>query len=453
MENRRRKPLARRFVVPVLFLLPVLLPVLLPAQAAGQHVLLISIDGLMPDYYLRAAELGLEIPNLALLMREGSYAERAEGIFPTVTFPTHASIITGVHPARHKILNNRVFDPDGSLGGGWHWFYEDLKARTLFDAAREAGLTTAAVTWPVTVGAPLDMIVPDFYPNEHLFHTKVLRAVSHGEGLDEVLPTSEDLVHLKDDLRTRIATHFIRSKPNFLAVHFLEFDSALHSHGPLAPPTFQTLEKIDRYLGEIFDAVRAAGIWDSTTIIVVSDHGFLETRRIVRPGALLAALGLIEVDEQGKVLSWQAFPWSASGSLAIYVHPDAPVEAREKVDSIVQLLLSRPEYGVERAYSGETLQDLAGFDDAYVVLEARKGFWLSGSLQGELVVETAPGGTHGYSPARPEMSAAFLIRGPGIKKSNRLPEVRLIDVAPTLARILGVQLGEVDGRVLDEIFR
>lgn len=431
-----------------------LLPVYAQRPAnPDRHVLLISIDGMMPDYYLNADELGLKIPNLRRFLREGTYAKGAISVLPSVTFPAHTSMITGVNPRRHGILNNFVFDPDSSLGGGWQWFYRDLKMKTLFDAAKAANLRTAAVTWPVTVGAPIDMNLPDLYPTATLREAKMLLSLASGEGLDSILPPAEALVRLGDDVRTKVTLHFIRFKPHFMAVHFLELDGAQHRYGPMSSQAFQVLERIDGYLGEIVKALQDAGILESSTIIIASDHGFMAVEKVIRPGTLLTSLGLIKLDKDGKVLSWAAFPWSGGGTLAIYIHPQAPAGTAKKVDDIVNLLLTHADYGVKRAYRSEEVEKMGGFQGAYVVLEAREGFWFSNDLQGDLISGADTRGMHGYPPERPEMKASFLIKGPDIRVSNRIEKVRLIDIAPTIAHILGLKLDGVEGRVLNEVFK
>src|ERR1041384_597356 len=120
------------------------------------HVIMISIDGLVPDYYLSPASLGLKVPNLTRMKLGGAYAEGVEGIFPTVTYPAHTTMITGVRPAVHGIVQNRIFEPPTApQTKEWYWFAKDVKSETLWSMAKRAGLVTASVGWPVTVGADI----------------------------------------------------------------------------------------------------------------------------------------------------------------------------------------------------------------------------------------------------------------------------------------------------------
>jgi predicted AlkP superfamily pyrophosphatase or phosphodiesterase len=426
-------------------------------KASAEPVVLISIDGLMPEYYLEPDRLRLQIPNLRALVREGAFAVGAVSVLPSVTFPAHTTMITGVNPRRHGIGTNEVFDPDGSLGGGWHWYYDDIKVPTLFDRARTSNLKTAAVTWPVTAGAPIDFNLPDMYPVPNLREAKNLLSLARG-GRDappwrEVLQGPHDLVNMKDEVRTKVAVRFLRERPDLTVVHFLELDSAQHSHGPRAPEALATLERIDGYLGQILEAVRAEGQWDTTTVMVVSDHGFVTVEREVRIGVLLRTLGLLQTDARGRVTFWRAMPWVSGGTAAIYLRSDATAADRRKVDDAIRLLRSNPVYGVAKVWREHELVDAGGFPGAYLALEAEPGFAFSSALHvSELIGEIPPRGTHGHSPTRSELRGAFVMRGPRVRRNKNLGIVRLADVAPTAAKILGFDLGEVEGRVLTSAF-
>jgi predicted AlkP superfamily pyrophosphatase or phosphodiesterase len=439
--------------------LPVVSVLLAARLAAAAPVVLVSIDGMLPAYYLEADRLGLKTPHLRLLAREGARAQGAVSVMPSVTFPAHTTIITGVSPARHGIRNNAVFDPDGALGGGWHFYYDDIRVPTLFGQARAAGLRTASVTWPVTAGAPIDLDVPDMYPTPTLRDAKNVIALARSGPfaavIAEVLPAPEALVQMRDAVRARMAARFARERPDFLAVHFLELDEAQHQHGPRSPEALAALEQIDDALGTIIDELRGLGRWEETTLVVVSDHGFLPVTQQIHIGVLLRTLGLAPAEREGPPAPWRAVAMLAGGTCAIMMHPRAGAEDRRKVDDLVTLLLSNPSYGVGRAWRGAALEATGGFAGAQVVLEARPGFMFARSTEASELVTASPdfAGAHGYDPRRPEMRGAFLLRGPRVRAGRDLGMIRLVDVAPTIARLLGVDLGRTEGRVLLEAFQ
>src|SRR5690242_1197419 len=135
-------------------------PAIQPRRDA--YVVMISIDGLIPEYYTAPAPLGLNVPTLSQMKLNGAYAEGVEGVYPSVTYPSHTTLITGVRPALHGIIQNRIFEaPNGPQTKEWYWFSKDLKIETLWSMARRAGLTTGNVGWPVTAGAEIDYSVPE----------------------------------------------------------------------------------------------------------------------------------------------------------------------------------------------------------------------------------------------------------------------------------------------------
>jgi predicted AlkP superfamily pyrophosphatase or phosphodiesterase len=429
---------------------------LLPLTAQAAPVVLISVDGMLPAYYLEADKLGLQIPNLRALMKEGVHAQGATSVMPSVTFPAHTTMVTGVNPARHGITNNSIFDPDGTLGGGWFFYYDDVKVPTLFSRVRAAGLKAAAVTWPVTAGAPIDLNLPDMYPVPTVREAKNLIALTRTGTKPELLAdllAPAALLNMRDDLRGKVAVRFSRERPDFLAVHLLELDEAQHKTGPRSPEALATLEHLDAVIGTLFEELRAAGRWDETTVLVVSDHGFFAVKTQIYLASLLRTLGLLQIDAAGSLTSWQAMVAPSSGTAGIMMHARATAQDRRKVDDAVKLLLANPAYGVARAYRGAELTATGGFPGAYVVLEAQPGhIFVRG---GETLPLTGPtngfNGAHGYDPRRPEMRASFLMRGPRVRPGKDLGVIRLVDIAPTIARVLGIEL-KGEGRVLTEAF-
>src|ERR1700758_2619477 len=147
---------------------------------------MISIDGLSPEYVLKADAHGLKAPTLRRFLKEGTYADGVQGVVPTVTYPSHTTLMTGVWPAKHGIYANTTFDPLGENARGWYWYAEDIRVPTLWDAAAKAGRTTASIQWPVTVGAHINWVIPEFWRANTDEDAKLLRAVSTAGLLNEI---------------------------------------------------------------------------------------------------------------------------------------------------------------------------------------------------------------------------------------------------------------------------
>lgn len=169
----------------VVLAIVVVLPSPVPAQdvAPADHVILISIDGLRPDFYL---DRHWPAPVLQRMAQQGAHARTVRGVFPSVTYPSHTTIVTGALPARHGIFYNTPFEAD-SQTGRWYWDYDAIRARTLWLAARDAGMTTASIFWPVTVGAPIDHNVPEVWSlDSDVTMVDMIRAASTEGLLDEL---------------------------------------------------------------------------------------------------------------------------------------------------------------------------------------------------------------------------------------------------------------------------
>jgi predicted AlkP superfamily pyrophosphatase or phosphodiesterase len=308
-------------------------------QAQHTPVLLVSVDGLRPDYVLQPDSYGLKIPHLRRMLAEGAHATGVHGVLPTVTYPSHATLVTGVSPARHGICANHPFNPEGRNDGGWYWYAADIKVPTLWDEARRAGLTTANIHWPVTVGAAIDFNVPQYWRAGTADDRKLLRVLSTPGLLDllergtSVFADGIDETIAADRRRTEAAVRLLALKrPDFMTMYMASLDHIEHEHGPLSPEANATLEQIDSLIGSLRSA---AG--DRMVVTVVSDHGFLRVDKVVHLLAAFREHGLIEVDEAGHVKSWQATAWFSGATAAIRINPQAPPGTRQRVEAYWKL--------------------------------------------------------------------------------------------------------------------
>jgi predicted AlkP superfamily pyrophosphatase or phosphodiesterase len=420
-------------------------------RLAPGPLLVVSIDGLRPDYLHEADRYRLRIPELRRLLREGASARGVVGVLPTVTYPSHATLVTGVAPARHGILANRPFDPLGRNRYGWYWYAEDLRAPALWDAAGEAGFVTASVDWPVTVGARIDWNVPQLWRADTGDDAKLLRAVSTPGLLGEAeralgpWPFGSRASPEQDRRKASFNAWLLRSKrPRLHFAYFASLDEEQHASGPGSAATLRTLEALDRDLGELR---RAAESYGRPTIAVVSDHGFGRASREIFLDDALRREGLLTLDEAGRVRGWRAQAWPAGGTVAIVLKDPHDEEARRRVAALLARLQAKPGGGIERVLTGEEATAQGGFPGAAFVVGLRPQ--APADAPGE--AEAGPGATHGehgYLPENREMDAAFLVSGPGVPSRADLGRIDMRDVAPTLAARLGVALTGAEGRDL-----
>ncbi|MBC8025701.1 MAG: alkaline phosphatase family protein, partial [Steroidobacteraceae bacterium] len=211
-------------------------------SAHAGTVLLISIDGLPPRYVTEARRFNLSIPTLRSFVERGAYASGVIAVTPTVTYPNHTTMVTGVLPAQHGITTNTTFDPLNVNRDGWFWYAEDIRVPTLWSAASAAKLRTASVNWPVTVGdRNIDFLLPEYWRTSTADDSKLLRALTRPEGLLERLERKVGTAFVdgntdtleSDRVRTRYALEILRNeRPQFMAVHLVALDGTQHRDGP-----------------------------------------------------------------------------------------------------------------------------------------------------------------------------------------------------------------------------
>jgi predicted AlkP superfamily pyrophosphatase or phosphodiesterase len=438
-----------------LSLLVLLLASSLYAFGAGRALLLISIDGMRPDSLLQADAHGLKIPHLRHILSEGAHASGVRGVLPTVTYPSHTTIVTGVWPARHGIVSNQTFDPLGRNLEGWYWYSEDIAVPTVWEAADRAGLTVGSVSWPVSVGAKgIRYNVPEYWRTQTTADDlKLLRVLStpglladivkdvgpYNLNLDDAIPG--------DRARTRCAVWILQhGKPQFMTVHLAALDHLQHVTGPFSPESDAALEQIDEMLGQLEDAMRAAH--PEFAIFVVSDHGFSgidHTLNLMRP---FAEQGLVTLAKNPgfrgapQVVEWKAIAKPDGGSAAIVLKDPKDEATRAKVGNLLRSLAADPSNGIAAILDRPAIAALGGNPDAAFWVDMRPNFSVANSL-GEQVTATK-GGTHGYSPAHAEMLASFFIAGPDIRQGLSLDEIDMRAIAPTVAAYLGFPFPSAD---------
>jgi predicted AlkP superfamily pyrophosphatase or phosphodiesterase len=454
-----------RRVLTILFGLILLLgPLLLadPQQAPSaqfpgpiEHVLIVSVDGLMPASYTQPDAHGLKVPTMRMLVREGAYSGGVYPVFPTVTYPTHTSLVTGVNPGTHGVFTNTAFDPLDKNEHGWRWYAEDIRVPTLWDVARARGLNTALIGWPVTVGTQADLLVPEFWRAGTPEDLKLLRALSTRGLLETVASESLDFYarlqppNTKDSALTDIAIHAIETgKPNLLLLHLIQVDHEEHDYGPFSAEADAVIENADAQIARLIEAAKRAGIWERTALVVVSDHGFAPISRSVRPGIWLRKKHLIELGPRDKITAWKAAVLPASACAYIYVKDKNDTETQRMLLQIFQPLAGKRDSGIRRVITQERIAAMGGDPGAFLALEAADGFSVVGGYTGKTVEPSTQKGTHGYFPDRPEMECSLLIFGPAVGNA-KIPNARVIDIAPTVARWLGLSLDKAEGKALD----
>lgn len=417
-----------------------------PSVAGAEPVLLISIDGLRPGDVFEAEKRGLKIPNLRRFVRDGASASGVVGVLPTVTYPSHATLLTGVSPARHGITGNTTFDPMNINQSGWFWYASDIKVPTLWDAARAKGLTVGNVHWPVSVGAiSITWNLPQIWRTGHPDDEKLVRALAtpgllasmearlgatYARGIDEDIAADEN--------RGRFAEDLLRDKkPDFTTVYLTAYDHYQHRYGPDAAEAHAVIERIDAIVGRLMAAARPG-----TVTALVSDHGFEATTTEVNFFRAFIDAGLISLDKDGKIARWDAVPANSGGSVAVVVARPDDAALVAKVRTVLGQLKTAPDGFIAAVIERPDIERMGANPQAQFYIDLKPGS-LSGGFEGAAVPLRRPAkykGMHGYFPSTPAMRSTFMITGPGVQAGRALGEIDMRAIAPTLAAILKVEL-------------
>jgi len=426
--------------------------------AKDRIVVLISVDG-FPAWIWKDPHL--VIPNLRKLAAEGAVAEKMTVSNPSITWINHTTLVTGVNPQKHGVLFNGLLVRGGPTQPPaieqWRDKADMVFAPTVYDAAFKAGLKTAQVDWVAIL-------------NSGTIHHEFLEIPKFGGAIEQEMiaagaVTADDIrnwtkgrgIVWRDAIWTKAATHIVeKHKPNLLLYHLLTTDAVNHQNGPGSFASYAAYAYADRLIGDLLDSLERAGLRDRATIVVATDHGFKKVQKVIHTNVALRDAGLIRLKE-GKVESCDAYVMPQGGLAFVYVTD--PAKRAELLPKLKTLCAGLE--GVKQVIDGNdgptlgmpTPAENQGMGD--LVLYAKDGYAFYQGLEGAEVIRESKGylGTHGYPNSDPELDGIFLASGYGIKPGTKLERVANLDVAPTIAELLGVPLPKVDGRVLKEILK
>jgi len=432
-------------------------------ERPADHVIMISVDGLRPEFYLDGR---WPAPVMQRMAREGAHALGVRGVFPSVTYASHTTLITGALPARHGIYYNLPFEPDGQTGG-WYWDYDSIRAETLWDAVAAAGLSSAAVSWPVAVGAPIDWSLPEFWSLDSAVpFMDALRTVERPEGwlaevereatghliaYDSTGTVDRGGYHWWDGRKADVAEYVIGTRrPNFMAIHLTGTDGAQHDHGREHWDVERAVAAADHSIGLLVEATERAGLADRTTFLIVGDHGFIDYDRVLHPNVWLVEAGLTgDWEDRG---DWRAAFHVAGGGATLRLRDAAD---RETLAQVRAILRSQPVEvrALYRVLEADELRAGGADPDAPLALTAARGVAFNPRSDRGLIVEQH-GGTHGYWPDfHPDIYTGFVAWGAGVVPGARVDTLGMERIGPTAAALLGLKLTDAEAAAVESFLR
>ena len=371
---------------------------------------LISVDALVYE----DLEVLKRLPFTGKILKGASVIDRCTPIFPTHTYPCHASIMTGRSASGTGVLKNR--NPDGT----WAWYRSSIKAPVLTDVLNENGFTTAAVCWPVLGAAEMDYLIPEIWADGPTDDpTERFRSASSRRGYEyyELYKAELDWMRTPgmDDFAADCFDAVMRDHaPDFAALHLSYLDHQKHKNGSETGKNIRALEFIDEKLETALSHVS-----DDTVIFIMGDHGHRNYSSYASLPAILKKEGISGI--RTECASYMAYAYGPDAERLKSLTGTYPIECVMTPDE------------AEKRYG------LAGDFDA--VLTSADGFIFR---DGENVTESA-GGTfsdHGFlnekGPFPPLITVGY---------DTDIRECRSVDVAPTILSLFGLTM-ECDGTVI-----
>ncbi len=418
-------------------------------------VIVITVDG-FPARALQDPQLPM--PTLRALAASGAVATGMKPINPTVTWPNHTAMITGVNASQHFVMaNGLIVQPaDGTAPEIEPWTDKDklVHARTLYDAAAEKGLTTGQVDWVAIYGAKgvrwqfgEKPDIQDEIPQELIAQGLVTRhQVEHF--------AEKSSPAWRDEIWTDAAIDILQKHtPDLLLFHLLQTDSIQHAYGPLTPAAYAAYAYADQCLARLVEAVHKAGLQDRTTYFILSDHGFATYIHTINPNVALIQQGLLH--KQGNTYAGSVWVKAEGGAASLYIR-DAGRRA-ELIPKLKAYFAGVP--GIEHVYTNEEARALGIPSDAdtdqapQLYLAAAHDYAFDDETNGTLTRANPPRGQHGYLNTMSDMQALFIASGAAIKPGVDLGSITNLQVAPTIAKILDLQLPDAKQPPLNQILR
>jgi predicted AlkP superfamily pyrophosphatase or phosphodiesterase len=404
----------------------------------AQHVILVSVDGLLPAFYL---DERWPAPAIQQIYREGAHAESVRSVFPALSYPGHTTLVTGALPARHGIFHNREFAPVAKPP--WLKDASLIRVPALWDAVRARGGTSASVLWPLTVGAAIDRCIPDIWPGEQQDLVAALRGNDQPRGLLEELereatgrmtPENFNNKFLMHDLQVALIARYLfeQYRPTLLMLHTQAAGQVLQEPDWRNPRRERAVAASDQVVSVLLEVIERTKAWDTTAIIVTGDHGNTEVHTQLRPNVWLVEAGLRE----------RARFFALGGSAFLRVNEPAD----ENVNAVRRVLdeLPRGKRETFRIVERDELIELGSDSESPFALAAAAGFVIDDRFESP-DMQPNPGMSHGHHPDMPDMHTGFVACGAGIRAGASITQLPLTCIAPLIAELLGLDFEAPDG--------
>ncbi len=411
-------------------------------------------------------------PYFKRIMEKRAEVDKVLSVYPASTYPAHTTLMTGCYPGKHGVFANfhlKTFNdgiPHWATNSSW------VYAEDLFAAAKRAGCTTASVFWPITANNPnVDYIINEYffyYPDE----ANRMEEIFAQQGANEaaLLAVRENIRHFPREVKGKApiadlfndfimgcACSLIRNvQPDVILVHNCILDTFRHKSGVFGDSVPKGLDRTDEWLGDVIAAMEDAGVYEDTNFVILSDHGQMDIHSNIHLNVLFREAGLLEVAPDGGIYNWKAYSQSNGFSTTVHLVDNTNKKLYDQVYACLLQLQESGKYGIRKIYTKDELLEQYGQAGPYsFMVEAQDGYSFSNSWTAELPIVPLAGGiggAHGHTPERGPQPV-FMAHGPDFKEGARIDRAKMVDVAPTLAAVLGQTLADAEGRAMTQLLK
>lgn len=437
-----------------------------------KRLLVFSVDAMVRE----DVDKLMKLHNFGSVMKNSCQINHVRTIYPSITYPAHTSIATGCYPNKHGVVSNFSMTTEDKEKA-WLWDHSNVKVEDIFEAAKKNGYTTGAVFWPVTGNHKyVDYLINEYWmPNKGDTLESSFRDAGSSEEMIKIIKKNEKFLaptHVltgrnnfmvepyTDKFLINCACDIIRQyKPEVMFVHDGIMDGTRHKYGVFNAETDAALGFVDEQFRMLIEALKDAGVYEETNIVVVSDHGQMETKRIIKPNVYLKEKGFITTDENGNVVDYKAFCLSDAMSDLVYLKDPSDKETYDAVYKLLSQMAEEGIYGFNEVLTAQEIDEREQLNgDFSFVLETDGYTSFSDSTQRPVIkpYDTSDyrygRATHGYNPdfgPQPVFNAI----GPDFKQNVVIDRRPIVDEAPTWAKLLGFELKGAQGKVIEEFLK
>ncbi|MDT8715191.1 alkaline phosphatase family protein [Clostridium sp. 19966] len=420
-----------------------------------KHVIIISFDALSSLDFNTIYNL----PNFKKYIQTASYCKNVYSIYPSLTYPAHATIVTGKYPKNHGVINNTLIQPERKIPD-WFWYRKYIKSDTFYDKAIEKGLTAAALLWPVTAKSKIQYNLPEIFANRP-WQNQVLVSLLNGSPIYQIKLVKK-FGHILKGIHEPELDNFVHESvlytidkylPNLMLIHYTDLDSQRHHHGFYSKEASDALIRHDKRLGDVIDRLKSKGVYEDSAIILLGDHASIDENKIIRINSMFKKDGLLQIDSKDNIKQWKALGKTCDGSCYVYI------KEKSIKDSVYNKLVefnNKNNNCIKSIYTSSEAAALGADPSCTFMLEASKGYYFVDEASGNYTDDIKSSAkdnpytlaTHGYLPTIENYTTMFFASGKGIRSKVVIDSMNLIDEGPTIAKLMGLSLDCPDGKVI-----